>query len=142
MQRLKELFTDPITYEVMQNPVINTCGHSFDRESVADWIQQCDRRHQPHECPLCRAPINLPLPNNIILQHALEVLDNPENRDVGDAEQLIDDDERKRIEIAVSHINDQRARNAANDIPNELPQQTTFSRRAEEMMGSCRIDCF
>lgn len=42
----------PIHYGVMQDPVITSCGHTFDRSSIQDWLLKKER------CPLDQRPIS------------------------------------------------------------------------------------
>ncbi len=50
-QRLDSEFKCCLTLEVMNDPVILQCGHSFDRESLEVIIKSCSA------CPLCRFPM-------------------------------------------------------------------------------------
>ena len=34
-----EAFLDPITQEVMQDPVMTTLGHTYDRHSIEEWLR-------------------------------------------------------------------------------------------------------
>src|SRR3990167_7637908 len=47
-------FSCPITTALMREPVISTCGHCFERESLDSWQQQYVRACP---CPSCRTPI-------------------------------------------------------------------------------------
>jgi hypothetical protein len=42
----------PISLELMKDPVMIECGHSFDLESIQDYF----RKHS--DCPLCRKKVN------------------------------------------------------------------------------------
>ena len=44
-------FIDPLTLDVMQDPVIDQCGHTFDRQSILDYQRSQGGRNQV-KCPL------------------------------------------------------------------------------------------
>ncbi len=45
-------FKCPISLQIMQEPAILSCGHTFDRPSLNTWLSTCN------ECPTCRQPVN------------------------------------------------------------------------------------
>eukprot|EP01121_Diplochlamys_sp_Union-15-3_P016557 TRINITY_DN5659_c0_g1_i1.p1 TRINITY_DN5659_c0_g1~~TRINITY_DN5659_c0_g1_i1.p1 ORF type:complete len:313 (+),score=46.95 TRINITY_DN5659_c0_g1_i1:58-996(+) len=47
----ESLVEDPITLEVMEEAVIASCGHSFSKQSITDWLQKNPK------CPLCNTLI-------------------------------------------------------------------------------------
>ncbi|EGC32952.1 hypothetical protein DICPUDRAFT_88977 [Dictyostelium purpureum] len=42
-----DIFLDPLTLEVMIEPVISKCGHSFSKESITEWLLK------KKTCPIC-----------------------------------------------------------------------------------------
>ncbi len=45
-------FKCPISLQVMKDPAILSCGHTFDRASLNTWLSTSN------ECPSCRKPVN------------------------------------------------------------------------------------
>jgi tetratricopeptide (TPR) repeat protein len=60
-----ESFTCPITYQVFKDPVIDNCGHTFEREAIVKALQN------KNACPLSGQPITTLIPN-LHLRQALE----------------------------------------------------------------------
>eukprot|EP01017_Pseudomicrothorax_dubius_P014534 TRINITY_DN1693_c0_g1_i1.p1 TRINITY_DN1693_c0_g1~~TRINITY_DN1693_c0_g1_i1.p1 ORF type:complete len:186 (+),score=33.47 TRINITY_DN1693_c0_g1_i1:84-560(+) len=49
----RNLGRDPITFEIMKDPYVTRCGHSFQRQT----IENCITRHG--KCPICRTDLTL-----------------------------------------------------------------------------------
>ena len=48
-----ESFCDPITSTVFTDPQVTTCGHTFDKKTLIDWIKKSGT------CPTCRKQLGL-----------------------------------------------------------------------------------
>ena len=61
-----EMFTCPITLEVLKDPVMDGCGHTFERAAI--------EQHQKNSstCPISRKPINKSLPPNLKIRQAID----------------------------------------------------------------------
>lgn len=46
-------FECPISKQIMQDPVILECGHTFDRQPLGTWLESSQ------DCPTCRKPVNM-----------------------------------------------------------------------------------
>lgn len=44
---MEAIFDDPVTFEVMKDAVVSSCGHSFSMASIAQWLETHDT------CPIC-----------------------------------------------------------------------------------------
>eukprot|EP01040_Poterioochromonas_malhamensis_P011310 gene11310-12321_t len=128
-ERLQDLFQDPLNFELMRNPVMNDCGHTFDNESIVGYIGYCHDQGRQLSCPLCTAHLRLPLRPNILVKQAIDVLTNPENAGLG--QEQMTDEEIETIENGVNHIEQIRSQNAANNIPNVVPERMTFAENAK-----------
>lgn len=108
---LEEIFTDPICYEVMTDPVVDSCGHTFERTSIVRWLQQ------HNTCPLSQYRIvENELATNFTVKNALDII----NRNGG----LV----RNIEELNVNH----QERDAVVRAVEILRPQTTA-----EMIGQC-----
>ena len=47
-------FLCPITQDLMTEPVSVSCGHTFERSAIADWVKA-----RKHNCPSCNQSINI-----------------------------------------------------------------------------------
>ncbi len=45
-------FICPIGLSIMENPVLATCGHSYDKQNIENWLRTSEI------CPECRTKIN------------------------------------------------------------------------------------
>eukprot|EP00026_Physarum_polycephalum_P011564 Phypoly_transcript_11799.p1 GENE.Phypoly_transcript_11799~~Phypoly_transcript_11799.p1 ORF type:complete len:344 (+),score=27.53 Phypoly_transcript_11799:83-1033(+) len=50
---MEAIFEDPVTFEVMRDAVVSTCGHSFSQASLAQWLKNHDT------CPICKHQLKL-----------------------------------------------------------------------------------
>lgn len=57
-------FVCPLTYEVMEDPVRDTCAHNFERKAIVEWVE----RHQC--CPISRKELTLEelIPNHTLAE--------------------------------------------------------------------------
>jgi U-box domain len=53
-ENVPDAFICPLTLEIMEDPVMNRAGHSFERAAIIEWM----RKENP-TCPLTRKPIRL-----------------------------------------------------------------------------------
>ena len=60
---LTSLFEDPISYELMEDPVMIPCGHTFDRTTITSWLSTRGT------CPLCQAHVK---PADLISNYVLK----------------------------------------------------------------------
>ena len=132
-----DLFDDPISYERMRNPVITTCGHTFERIQIEGWIAL--HSNDP-SCPTCRAAINTnDLVPNLLIRQAIEILNNPSNRRLNRVDDLRDDNDRQRVETAASHMRTRRAADEAAGNPYRLPEPMSFIQATMRFYSqSCR----
>ncbi len=91
-------FKDPISTELMQNPMLLTsCGHSFDEDNLKNLAA-----HHGETCPCCRVRITQRVPNVNLKQSIEDFVKHAE--------------ERKKQEIGIVHVvvlaNDNQAVNA------------------------------
>lgn len=121
---LRDTFTDPISLEVMTDPVMNSCGHSFERSQINGWMAREVENKPVPECPLCRKPIRNLIPN-ILLRDALAVLADPANTSLTRVEELTDE-ERDQVQAAINNVFAQRARDEENGIPTRLEKPEKF----------------
>ncbi|KAL0232351.1 hypothetical protein PCE1_002692 [Barthelona sp. PCE] len=64
---MEELFKCPLTYELMEDPVLTPYGHSFERSAITQWLLKSDK------CPLTRRPLSIKdLHPNIQLRKVIE----------------------------------------------------------------------
>lgn len=56
-------FLCPLSGAIMEEPVMDTCAHNFDRKSICDWIEN----HHAY-CPISRKPLTVA---DLIPNHAL-----------------------------------------------------------------------
>jgi hypothetical protein len=111
-----DLFIDPISHERMEDPVINSCGHSFSRCHLEGYTIFCLSRNQdPAECPLCRQPLTR-LVDNILLRNALEVLEEEE----------VTEEEQEVLDRAAANITKRRSTDDINGIPDRTPEAQSF----------------
>ncbi len=57
------VFSDPVSLEQMQNPVIDQAGHSFERATIIDLLAASKREGKPLLCPIGREVID---PNRLV----------------------------------------------------------------------------
>ncbi len=57
------VFSDPISLEQMQNPVIDQAGHSFERSTIDSLVAAAIHKGQPLLCPIGGEPID---PNRLV----------------------------------------------------------------------------
>ena len=70
-KNLAEVFTDPITLEVITDPVIDKCGHTFERAQVVGWIQD------HHTCPISRNKLESDeLISNRVVKEAITIINS------------------------------------------------------------------
>jgi U-box domain len=54
VENVPDAFICPLTLEIMEDPVMNRSGHSFERAAIIEWM-----RRENATCPLTRKPIKL-----------------------------------------------------------------------------------
>jgi hypothetical protein len=62
----------PITKVIMEDPVVASDGHTYDRASIENWINQCTRYSRPVVSPLTRDPLTDVLTPNHALKRLIE----------------------------------------------------------------------
>lgn len=69
IKELETLLTCSIALEELEDPVINKCGHTFERNRIELWLQS------KNTCPVCRAhTIRGDLIPNRVVKQAREIL--------------------------------------------------------------------
>jgi len=75
--QIDNLLEDPISGEILDDPVSTPCGHTFSRSSIVQAL-----RHNPI-CPLCRADLHgfnaQAEPRNVIISYLIEQYQNLQN---------------------------------------------------------------
>ena len=124
--KLAEIFIDPISLVELVDPVTNSvCGHTFSRQHIEGWMRTPAQRAAP-TCPLDRQPIGQ-LSRNLIIQQALEALNDPSNSLLGRVEDLSGKD-KEEVELAAKCIKDKREEDARNSIPYKLAEPHFFEK--------------
>src|SRR3546814_5139729 len=73
-QQLPQSLIDPITYEPFTDPVIASDGHTYERNSIQDWFEQCRQQGLPLTSPLTREAMDDTLQDNIIVRQIITEL--------------------------------------------------------------------
>ena len=61
-------FFCPISHEIMETPIVSSCGHTFEKRQLLQWIDRGD-----HTCPICQKDLNLNSnPDNWSMNHAIK----------------------------------------------------------------------
>lgn len=129
---LTDIFSCPISYGILSDPVMDPCGHTFERVMIVEWL----REH--NHCPLSRRPITTAsLVPNLILRQALEILAH-HTEALSDQSGLSAED-REVVSLATSHINHQRTQNEANGIPSRVPEPPSFVERIKTTMSATAL---
>ncbi|EFA80902.1 hypothetical protein PPL_06137 [Heterostelium album PN500] len=101
----ERLITDPITISIMEDAVISTCGHSFDRNSIEGWLKR-----QPN-CPLCKKPLTIKdLTPNYTLRELIQQFDKLQEIELENddpSKRVIDSKEQQEIASQISSMLDQ-----------------------------------
>jgi len=64
---MEAIFEDPVTFEVMRDAVVSSCGHSFSMASISQWLSNHD------SCPICKHTLKLDeCTPNYALRNAIE----------------------------------------------------------------------
>jgi len=121
---LTEIFIDPISLERMHDPIINQCGHTYERTQIEGWIARKVQAGEVANCPLCRLPVAGLIPN-LILGQALEILDAPVNALTTRIEELTGE-EQEQISAAINIVIQRRQQDQASGIPDRLPESVKF----------------
>ena len=66
----------PISTQIMQDPVITNCGHSFEQEALDNWMQIQGKNGT---CPICREIISSITPNGLLAEKIQQVLQKDPN---------------------------------------------------------------
>ncbi len=122
LSSLRDLFIDPISHEKMTDPVISTCGHTFERSQIDGWMAWNVTLGSVPECPLCRTPLANLVPN-VLIKQAIEILDNNPLEDRVEA--LLEED-RTIVETAAANIEDLRATDRLRGVPDRLAEARSF----------------
>lgn len=126
--QIRELFSCPITRELMRDPVITECGHTFEKEQLEGWIaSQVAEGKDSASCPLDRKPMGKIVPNRVFKQ-AIEILTRRENEEI----KLIDDIRRLPdeditvVQTAVDNELDRWNLDNEEQISHQLPERQNF----------------
>jgi hypothetical protein len=66
---LETLLTCPLSLDTLEDPVIDKCGHTFERQQIQDWLQKNDT------CPFSRERITrADLSPNLVVKQAVGIL--------------------------------------------------------------------
>lgn len=67
--------TDPISYEIMKNPVTAGDGFSYEMETLEEWIRTCETNQTPITSPMTNAPMGRDFSPNLDLRNILRDLE-------------------------------------------------------------------
>lgn len=136
---LADLLICPISQETMEDPVIDPCGHTFEAIQIQGWLSLNPT------CPLSKRHVTIEqLVPNRMLKHTLEILAHlppPEEREPmehqGTPRSIVahfvnlTDEEREILNIAITKLREQRARDARDGTPDRLPIPQSFGSRVK-----------
>ena len=126
--QLKDLYVDPISHEMMNDPYINaSCGHTFEKSQIDGWIATCLNGNKIPDCPLCKKPIANLAPN-IGVKQAIDILNDPTNSLIGRVEDLTNE-EKDSVILAAETIKTKREADRILGIPDRLPKPMSFPSR-------------
>ena len=111
----QQYFLDPIGGQVFADPVMNVCGHSYNKTVLYQWKDLTKK----NECPLCRTGLQTLIVNRLLQQAAKLVLDPP-YREYTQVDQVTNDEHREIIEGAIAHITKRREQDQCAAIPSKL----------------------
>ncbi len=111
-EALKALFECPLSIDTLKDPVIDPCGHTFEREDIVRWLAV------NNNCPLSRTPfaVNDLVPNRIMRQ-AMEILarrERPLNGQI--EEQGANENERLILKRAMEELHPKTFARQAGDV--------------------------
>lgn len=137
-ETLKDLLICPITHELIQNPVIDPCGHTFERIDILKWLQEHPR------CPLSNQFMSSnDLKPNYMVKDVLDVLAHHDSN-----LSALEDDEQARVEDGANQILAQRVSDAAIGVLDRLPEDqrrpslaTRIMARSENSIRGCINRC-
>lgn len=126
---LTHLLSCPQSHLLMQDPVIDPCGHTFEREQIEGRISVNPT------CPLSKRPITVDqlMPNRAV-RLALEILAHlPAGTATSDSDVVqfstLDEDSRGILSIAIKALRAQIELDRQNNIPERLPVPEQFGQR-------------
>lgn len=73
---MRHLLIDPISHEIMRDPVTAEDGHTYERDAIEKWFKSCHQQRKPVTSPLTNKPISESLFPNISLRQIIQELDN------------------------------------------------------------------
>lgn len=132
---LRDLFIDPISLELLRDPVINGCGHSYERGQIDGWRAHKVSLGVVPDCPLCRAPLDNLIPNRL-LRDALGVMNDPDNGGFENIEDLTTE-EQEQVQNAIDAIRQRRQADQANGVPDRLPEPQSFLQKFSSAVKEC-----
>ena len=69
MEEIEALFSCPLSLDTLVDPVMDKCGHTFERTQIEDWLKK------NNTCPLSRERINIEdLDPNLVVKQAIGIL--------------------------------------------------------------------
>jgi hypothetical protein len=125
-----DLFIDPISHEFMSEPVINSCGHTFEKKSMDGWIVE---NGPVPLCPLCSAPI-CGLVTNLLFRNAINILVDPDNALKYEIKDL-SDEEQDELNPAIDSIQKRRESDRQAGIPDRLANPLIYAKKAMEAVS-------
>lgn len=132
---LTNLLLCPQSHVPMQDPVIDPCGHTFERRQIEA------RLSDNPTCPLSARPISVDqlMPNRAV-RLAVETLAHAPAMAGGSASDLVnfsafDDESREILNVAIAALRAQREIDRRNNVPDRLPEAQRF---AERVVKGCK----
>jgi hypothetical protein len=97
-EELENLFMCPLSLDTFEDPVVDKCGHTFERTNIQDWLQKNDT------CPLFRERITSKglMPNRVVKQ-AIDILKR-KGRSQDGSVAVADKQEREMVIRAVKQL--------------------------------------
>ena len=136
---IREVFECPITTELLIDPVIDPCGHTFERADIEHWLEDHNSCPLNRNQPLVRQSL---IPNRIV-REALQVIQHhqiplaiPRN-ELAAVE--IPADDRAVVNQAMQQIFDKRTNDAKVNIPSKLSPSIPSCKKSS---GCSTYPCF
>jgi hypothetical protein len=98
VEELETLLTCPLSLDTLEDPVIDKCGHTFERQQIQDWLQKNDT------CPFSRERITrADLSPNLMVKQAVGIL-KQRGRAPDGSVAVADEQEREMVVRAVEQL--------------------------------------
>ena len=111
LEKVLDLLACPISYELIEDPVIDKCGHTFERATLEGWLATNPR------CPLSNQELHAAdLTTNFALRDVIAILKHHQSK-----LDALDDEEQEILNEGVNIIAAKRAEDVAVGIFDRVP---------------------